>query len=377
MATHKLVFVSFAVCGALSVGQAQTTSVSASVETAPARNSGDAADDAAVWVHPSDSALSLVLGTDKQGGLAVYDLSGREVQFLAAGNLNNVDIRYNFPLNGQAVDIVTAGNRSDNSIEVFKVNAATRRLEDVAARTIGVGFAMYGSCMYRSATSDEYYAIVNSEAGRVEQWRLFDNGAGRVDATRMRNFSVGSQTEGCVADDELGFLYIGEEDVGIWKYGAEPGDGTSRTRVDSTNTSGHLAADVEGLSIYYAADGEGYLLASSQGTNDYTIYQRSQNNAFVGRFNITSGGSIDGTNDTDGIDVTNVNLGSAFPSGFFIAQDGSNSGGNQNFKLVPWERIANGFSTALRIDTSWNPRTSAAPLPSPVAPNPPTNLTVN
>ena len=32
------------------------------------------------------------------------------------------------------------------------------------------------------------------------------------------------QLEGCVADDILGHLYIGEEDRGIWKYAAaKPG----------------------------------------------------------------------------------------------------------------------------------------------------------
>ena len=60
----------------------------------------DAADDVAVWVHPTDRALSLVLGTDKTSGLAVYDLAGRQLQFLTDGAINNVDLRYGFPLGG-------------------------------------------------------------------------------------------------------------------------------------------------------------------------------------------------------------------------------------------------------------------------------------
>src|SRR5687768_14696287 len=54
-------------------------SVTASVETTPVPHSGDAADDSAVWVHPTDPALSRIIGTDKLGGIAVYDLSGRQV----------------------------------------------------------------------------------------------------------------------------------------------------------------------------------------------------------------------------------------------------------------------------------------------------------
>jgi len=55
---------------------------------------------------------------------------------------------------------------------------------------------------------------------------------------------------------------------------------------------------------------------------------------------------------TDGIDVTSASLGPAFPHGLFVAQDGVNEGGNQNFKLVPWEAIANAIGLQGAIDTS-------------------------
>ena len=40
----------------------------------------------------------------------------------------------------------------------------------------------------------------------------------------VRIFDVGGHTEGCVADDEYAVFYAAEEAVGIWKYGAEPGE---------------------------------------------------------------------------------------------------------------------------------------------------------
>jgi 3-phytase len=46
------------------------------VETTPVSHSGDAADDAAIWVNPSDPARSTIIGTDKLGGIAVYDRAG-------------------------------------------------------------------------------------------------------------------------------------------------------------------------------------------------------------------------------------------------------------------------------------------------------------
>lgn len=290
--------------------------VSATVETKPVPASGDAADDPAIWIHPLDPAKSTILGTQKQGGLGVYDLAGQEIQYLADGNMNNVDLRYNFPLGGENVTIVAASNRSNDSIALYKINPGSRMLENVAARIVRVGlkYTAYGLCMYRSKLSDKYYAFINDKSGAVEQWELFDNGSGLADATRVRSFYVPKQVEGCVADDVLGHFYLGEERVGIWKFSAEPNGGSVGYLIDTTDKNGNLTPEVEGLAIYYASETEGYLVASNQGNNTYTVYNRAGDNEYLGKFQIVANDalSIDNVYDTDGIDVVNVSLGWAF-----------------------------------------------------------------
>ncbi|MCI0690806.1 phytase [candidate division KSB1 bacterium] len=331
------------------------TMVQPTVETAPMPNSGDAADDACIWIHPMDPSLSTIIGADKQGGMGIYNLNGSEFQYIPGTEPNNVDIRYNFPLGGDWVAVVCFGDRNDNSIGVYKVNPATRSLENVEARNLEIGISVYGFCMYYSSASGKYYCFINSDNGEVEQWEIFDNGSGKVDAALVRTFAVGSITEGCVADDLLGHFYISEERVAIWKYGAEPNAGASRTKVDDI-AGGRLHADIEGLTIYYDGNQNGYLIASSQGLNEYVVYERQGNNRYVMTFQIVTGNGIDAVSNTDGIDVINFSLGSLFPSGLFIAQDGVNDNGNQNFKLVPWQAIANSISPALKINTTWDPR---------------------
>ncbi len=319
--------------------------VSATVETKPVLASGDAADDPAIWIHPINPAKSTIIGTQKQGGLGVYDLTGEEIQFLADGNMNNVDIRYNFPLGDENVAIVAASNRSNDSIALYKVNPKTRKLENVAARTISVSTkAVYGICMYHSQTSGKYYVFINDKSGAVEQWEIFEkDDSGQIDASRKRQFKVNSQVEGCVADDELGHFYLGEERVGIWKFSAEPNGGKKGYLIDTTK--GNLTSEVEGLALYYINKTEGYLIASNQGNNTFTVHNRTGDNEYIGRFSIIANDvlGIDAVEDTDGIEVSNVPLGKAFPYGVFIAQDGKNANPdeNQNFKLVPWENIAN------------------------------------
>jgi len=310
--------------------------VTATVETDPVPSGGDAADDPAIWVNPKDPAQSTIIGTDKQGGLAVYDLSGKQIQYLRDGNMDNVDLRDGFKLGGQTVALVTASNRKDNSIAIYKINPQTRMLENAEARKVKHGLNVYGMCMYRSKTGKIYY-IGTSKSGDVEQWELFDSN-GKVDAKKVRNLKLGSTVEGCVADDELGRLYVAEEAVGIWKFGAEPEAGSNGTLVDKVG-AGNLFADVEGLAIAYGKDGAGYLMVSSQGNHSYVVYRREGNNEFVKKFRIGNGGGVDGCEETDGIDVTTANLGPAFPNGVFVVQDGFNDKGNQNFKLVPLQAI--------------------------------------
>ena len=90
-------------------------------ETEPVRHGGDAADDAAIWVNRTYPAKSTIIGTDKKGGLAVYGLDGSEIQFLADGRMNNVDVRPGFRIDGRASALVVAGNRTDDSFAIYRV----------------------------------------------------------------------------------------------------------------------------------------------------------------------------------------------------------------------------------------------------------------
>ena len=325
--------------------QSQAVTVSATVETEPVATFGDAADDPAIWVHPENPELSLIIGSQKKHGINVYDLSGKLLQSLADGHINNIDLRYDFPLGEQSVALVAGSNRSNDSMSVYSIDQDSRTLVNVADGVIPTGMIEpYGACMYRSAKTNQYYVFINDTDGVVKQWRLRDNGRQKVAADLVREFAVGSQTEGCVADDETGALYVGEEDIGIWKYSAEPDGGEDRRLVDSTDEDGNLTDDVEGLAIFYGDSGSGYLVASNQGADNYALYERAGENKFVGLFHVVADDvtGIDGSSETDGLDVSSANFGPGFPAGLLVVQDGRNitPDERQNFKLVPWQRIS-------------------------------------
>jgi 3-phytase len=341
-----------------------------SVETDPSHHPGDTADDMAIWIHPSDPSLSLVIGDDKEGGLIVWGLDGRERQYVDGNLYNNVDLRYNFPLTGTFetgeshtnVSLVGVSNQGDGRFDFFKVNPNTRLLEPVGGFNISI--TPYGGCMYFSVLTGKYYFIAPDFSGVTEQWEVYDNGAGQVGGTRARTFAVGSITEGCVADDLLGYLYMAEETKGLWKYGAEPEARDARTLVDSTN-GGNLVADVEGLSIYDAGPALGYLFASSQGESKVAVYTREDANTFLGKFDVGANGTIDAVTGTDGLDITNFPLAGPFGTGLFVIHDTANSGSNaSNLKLVGYGGMAD--ILGLAVDVLWDPRLVGAivlPLP--------------
>jgi 3-phytase len=313
------------------------------VETEPADSYGDAADDPAIWVDRRDPSRSVVIGTDKKLGLSVYDLKGKRLQVVADGRMNNVDLREGFTLAGKPTTVVAATNRTTRSISLYRFDPATRRLASIADGTLETGMSdPYGLCMYRSARSGDYFVIANDSVdGKYRQWRLVDRN-GKAAIELVREIAVGSQAEGCAADDELGQLYIAEEDVGLWVYSAEPEGGESRTAIDKTE-GGNLTADVEGVSIYYSANSKGYVIASNQGEDNYAVYRREAPHTFVGRFHVVANEAlgIDGSSETDGLDVVSAPLGADYPAGLLVVQDGRNlmPAQRQNFKYVSWQDV--------------------------------------
>lgn len=338
-----------------------TFAVTAQVETDVVEDGEDAADDPAIWVDPANPAESKLIATNKGGGMLVYDLSGKEIQNYKLGKMNNVDVRYNFPLGNGKVDIVAATNRSTNTIDVLAINGKTGELKDIVAKPIQAKMEeVYGFSLYHSLKTNRFYALVLGKEGEFEQYELSDNGTGKIEGKLVREFKLATQSEGLVADDEYGMMYIAEEDYAIYKYNAEADGGSEALATVDIADGRRLQDDIEGLTMYYAADGHGYLIASSQGNDTYAIYDREGNNQYMTSFTIADGDKTDGTSVTDGIDVMSFGLGEQFPNGIFVAQDDSNMEGdkefNQNFKVVAWEQIAKGAQTSLYMDNKVDPR---------------------
>ena len=299
---------------------------------------GDAADDPAIWLA-ARRADSRILGTNKKQGLLVYDLQGKQTQLLEVGRLNNVDVRQDIVLNGSKVDLALATQRDDNSMMLFTINA-DGEVAEAARFPTGLN-SIYGMCLYQPP-SGGLEAFINDKDGTFQQYRIGMH-ANKFMATLLRSFKVETQPEGCVADDRRGRLFLGEERRGVWTTSTDAGKPDAMSMVLPVGP--HLAADVEGMAIYRHPEGKGdYLIVSSQGDSSYVVLDAAAPHKVRGRFrvgfNVAAG--IDGTSETDGIEVTSANLGGVYEKGLLVIQDGYKRlpDGPQNFKYVAWEDVA-------------------------------------
>lgn len=318
--------------------QTELPTLPVQVQTDPIPSLGDAADDPAIWVHPSDPLKSRVLGTDKQGGLLAYDLAGKQLQDLRVGRMNNVDVRAGFDLNGQLVDLAVASNRDQNSLQLFAIDRSSGELRNLGQLPTPLK-DIYGLCMFKDAAG-AIYAIPNAKDGTFLQYRLSAD-AGRIKGELVRQFKVASQPEGCVADDRNQRLFVGEEDVAVWTLDARA---DAPTRLEQVIEAGDVVHDdIEGLAIYQGAT-RNYLVISSQGNDSYVVLDAVAPYAVRGAFRIGLNAQlgIDGTSETDGLDVTSANLGGIWNAGMLVVQDGRKRmpEARQNYKYLPWTVVA-------------------------------------
>lgn len=303
--------------------------VPAAIETVGMGSTGDAADDPAVWVHPTNPAQSLILGTNKDVGVYVYGLDGSEKQRLPVGLSNNIDLRGN---------LAVASNDGVNALSWFRIDPATAVVTHAGDTKLAT-VEPYGVCIGR--IQSHINAIVTYKDGLVEFWRVTDTDAGPIQISERRAIKLGSQLEGCVIDDEGGRLFVGEENVGLWVVNLLSEDMIPRS-IDTVGSGTGLVADVEGVSLYVGKEGAGYLVVSAQTKDRYVIYDRKPPHAHLGVISVgpSADGKVDGVSHTDGLDVSSAAL-PGFPAGMLVVQDDANpiSEIDQNFKIVDWREI--------------------------------------
>ena len=289
-------------------------------------------DDPAIWVNPKNAAESFIFGTVKMaaplGAIAVYRLDGSRLMRIAnVDRPNNIDVAYGLKLGSRQIDIAVATERNRRRLRVFEI-VPGMGLKDLAALPVFVGergqaAEPMGIAMYRRKRDGALFAIVSCKSGPsggyLWQYRLLDDGAGRLKAVKVRAFGLYSgskEIEAIAVDAEHEHVYYSDEGAGIRKYQADPDHAAAAQQLAIFGQSG-WQGDREGLAIHH-----GHIIATDQQhpNSNFHVFSRDTLRE-EGIFRI-------GADTTDGIDITSF--------GLFVAMNDS----RHNFILADWKSIA-------------------------------------
>lgn len=299
-------------------------------------------DDPAIWINPADASKSIIIGTDKDtdGGLYAFDLNGKIIhKVLGLKRPNNVDIEYGFSLNGKKTDIAAVTERETNKVKFYSLP----ELKEVGEISVFEGETERGPMgisMYKNPQTEDIFVIAGRKSGPKDgylwQYKLSEkNGsiAGEV-VRKFGKYSGLKEIESIAVDDEKGYIYYSDEQFGVHQYYADPIKGNEELLVFG---QGDFKSDVEGISIYPTSENTGYILVSNQQNDTFNVYLRED--PAKGRIAEIPVSTLE----SDGSEVTNVNLGPKFPKGVFVAMSNG-----RVFHLYDWRLIEDRIQEAVK-----------------------------
>lgn len=225
------------------------------------------ADDPAIWIHPDDPDDSLVIGTLKDAGLAVFNLAGKQIQRIAApaapapddapGRFNNVDVLTDVELGGKEMDLAVVTDRGRDQLRVYSIDpkkaaAGRNPLTDVTDPAAPFVFSKdqaevntqataYGISLFQDQ-DDRPMAMVSRELTTTLATVELVAKGGKVGyrvvrrADLPKTFELPDGTtftpcaeaddgdpfsEGIFVDAEEGVAYVAQELVGLWRMDAD------------------------------------------------------------------------------------------------------------------------------------------------------------
>ncbi|MFF0195199.1 phytase [Streptomyces anulatus] len=304
----------------------------------------------------------------------------------APGRFNNVDLVQGLRLSpGGTADLAVTSDRGHDRLRIHRIDPSrpggplTDVTDPAAPRVFSADqdevdeqATAYGLATWTDRRSGRSYALASRRnRTSVALLELLPTRSGTVTYRKVRSLDLPSafrlpdgtswspcgepgelpQVEGMVVDPADGTLYAGQEDVGIWRMPADlrgkpvlvdkvreygvPGTYDEESEEcapgkDPGFGGTRVSADVEGLTLLRERNGDRYLLASSQGDDTFAAYARRtgrENRAvpvYAGGFRVTAASAtLDGSEVCDGAAVRSEPLGSRYPGGLLVVQDGS------------------------------------------------------
>jgi 3-phytase len=285
----------------------------------------DDVDDPALWIHPRNPELSLIVSTVKrpapEGALAVFTLDGKLVELT-----NGIDRPNNVDIQG---DICVVTERLKRQLRVYRVTENKPHLQLIGAvpvfeGEVGERAAPMGIGLYERPRDKTLFAIVSRKEGPLQNylWQYELNIAGdRVTGRKSRSFGAFSgvgEIEAVAVDDASGLVYYADEECCVRVYRADPAAAGAAREIRRLAESG-FRGNREGIAVT-----GGYVVVTDQlpEASEYHVFHNGRE-VWIWRGSASS---------TDGIEALARPLGSRFPRGLLVVMNSS----RRNFQLYNW-----------------------------------------
>lgn len=208
------------------------------------------------------------LVTSKKQGLLLLGKDGQQLSHLE-GHMELLDIRHNLALNGKTISLAASLDKQWNRPVLVSVSGNNVKAE---ANLSSPNFQVDGLCLYQDNQKHVYLFMLDG-MGKAEQWLIYDGASESLAIRSVRELSMPPASSYCSVDDSTDTLYVSEEGLGVWAYGAHPEAKFERKPVnlvkpyggESENIAGVAAVpggilavdpDTATVSAYKVADGE-------------------------------------------------------------------------------------------------------------------------
>ena len=174
------------------------------------------------------------LALDKRG-LRLLDAGGAERATLPI-RAEHLDLR---PVDGGALAVVIDSNHE--RAQPVRVDLKAGTLTALPPLP-DAGFGIEAACMYRDAQQLDHLFMVAAD-GQAQQWLVGDH-------TRLvRRLALPTGVERCRVDDAYATLFVLEEGMGLWAYGADAEGPSARTAVALRAPYGKLTGKLQSLAV--------------------------------------------------------------------------------------------------------------------------------
>ena len=231
--------------------QPAATTTAAALEAWPGQPTANAAQPLAV----GDELWLLSASSD---GLILSDSSNQQ-RDRAGGSYRQLSVAPRASANGPAYVAATSDSELQQLV-LFALELPNGVLQQKARWPIPRR-SVQALCFYHSPRNAQLSLYLLDDRGGGEQWLLAEGPKWRSEPLLLRTLALPEGVSSCATDSVSGSLYLAEERIGVWRYGAEAEDSMDRELVALAAPHGPLANEIRAITV----DAGGQLWAATGG----------------------------------------------------------------------------------------------------------------